>query len=609
VTVDYHKLPLADFDELAHGGGSVVVVRRLRASQLSKRLLALLAVRDAALRNEPEAAALSGVAGSFDVLARAHDRARHEVSDLLLLPGAGLWAMNCLRRIAGTVESPVPLEDDLAWLGSLALAGALRAGMSAEVTVKIEDGHLAVPGHGLVRVRPHADLLLAHTDGTLLTFASPQGPADQDWAVLTAGRSGWRRMPALTSAVGGERIALLFDDMDPARKVVDLPMAENGESEPAYVWQELLDEAWGIISRWNLRTAEAIAAGLTTVYPLRPTRGAVELSASSAEAFGALALTQPRDGLSFAAALVHEFQHTKLSALLDLVPLFEPADGRLFYAPWRTDPRPLPGLVQGAYAYLGLTEFWDVQRNSDAPGRSAAVNAHFEFALWREEVWRVITTLRTSGAMTPLGMRFLDGMRATARRHRESALPDLPARLARRACADTRTSWRLRNIEPAESQVSRLAREWLAGRPQPSAGRITQRTVSGPPGLVGNGRLALTHLRLAEPKLFEAARQGVPDVLDSSVSAADRAYGFEMYDEAAVLYRQEITRQPGSVDAWAGLTLSVSAVVGPGDRLLVARPELVRAVYLAAAGQDDGRREIEPLALVRWLARGVNEEG
>src|SRR5581483_603165 len=59
-----------------------------------------------------------------------------------------------------------------------------------------------------------------------------------------------------------------------------------------------------------------------------------------------------------AVTLAHELQHLKLGALLDIVTLALPDDGRRYYAPWRDDPRPLGGLLQGAYAYFGVSGFW-----------------------------------------------------------------------------------------------------------------------------------------------------------------------------------------------------------------------------------------------------------
>ena len=54
------------------------------------------------------------------------------------------------------------------------------------------------------------------------------------------------------------------------------------------------------------------------------------------------------DAPALAAALVHEVQHSKLNAVIDIVPLVRPGVGhRRYYAPWRDDPRPPAGLLQG----------------------------------------------------------------------------------------------------------------------------------------------------------------------------------------------------------------------------------------------------------------------
>ena len=43
----------------------------------------------------------------------------------------------------------------------------------------------------------------------------------------------------------------------------------------------------------------------------------------------------PSTAAEFAVTLVHEFQHSKLSAMLDLKPLIDPADDRRYFAPWQ----------------------------------------------------------------------------------------------------------------------------------------------------------------------------------------------------------------------------------------------------------------------------------
>lgn len=55
--------------------------------------------------------------------------------------------------------------------------------------------------------------------------------------------------------------------------------------------------------------------------------------------------------------VAHEVQHVKLGALLDLVELIKPDDGSRCYVPWRLDPQPTDGLLQGDSAYLDVSGF------------------------------------------------------------------------------------------------------------------------------------------------------------------------------------------------------------------------------------------------------------
>ncbi len=60
------------------------------------------------------------------------------------------------------------------------------------------------------------------------------------------------------------------------------------------------------------------------------------LSSSRPETFGALAMSEPPDPETCASTLTHELQHLKLCAVLDVVSLTEPDDGRRYYAPGAT---------------------------------------------------------------------------------------------------------------------------------------------------------------------------------------------------------------------------------------------------------------------------------
>lgn len=64
--------------------------------------------------------------------------------------------------------------------------------------------------------------------------------------------------------------------------------------------------------------------------------------------------------------LVHEVQHSKLHALVDVVDRTTRDTGSV-YAPWRGDPRGLIGLLHRIYAFTAVVEFWHLQRDLVPP--------------------------------------------------------------------------------------------------------------------------------------------------------------------------------------------------------------------------------------------------
>ena len=125
-----------------------------------------------------------------------------------------------------------------------------------------------------------------------------------------------------------------------------------------------------------------------------------------------------------------------------MVPLTLPDDGRRFYAPWREDPRPVSGLLQGAYAFLGVAGFW--RRQSDLDDREAALA---EFARWRDAVRLVVNTLVMSGQLSHSGELFAAGMDRTLRRWEAEPVPAGALARARQAATEHRERWRRRNGE------------------------------------------------------------------------------------------------------------------------------------------------------------------
>jgi HEXXH motif-containing protein len=101
-----------------------------------------------------------------------------------------------------------------------------------------------------------------------------------------------------------------------------------------------------------------MALGVHTVVPVVSTSPDTHLSASFAEAPGLVAMSYGSPGL-LAEALVHEYHHQKLNAVMMLDPLVAgPTSAAIYYSPWRPDPRPLTGVLHAVYTFANILGYY-----------------------------------------------------------------------------------------------------------------------------------------------------------------------------------------------------------------------------------------------------------
>jgi uncharacterized protein len=421
-------VPAADFRALAAGFGAASAIEHLDETQRSMRRALLSGVYQAAT-----AAALPGAGdldlpAAWDLLTRI-DASRPEVlAGVLAHPYARVWAVRCLeqlRALAGRRRrSALALAADLGHLGAIAAAAAIRSGVHARVTVPVLDGAVHLPTFGRLVIGPGA-AAAGHRPSPALTTATVEVTGDVvtvraktgQWklsrpALLAGptadrgtGPGGWQPVRRLTAP----GISVALEDTDPYRDCHQWPAAPRLTDAEAADWQRAFGEAWTQIGREHGAYAPGLAAGLHTITPLSPSPAGGEVSATARQAFGAVAVALPEDDATLALLLMHEFQHVKLGAVLDLYDLYDAADKRLYHAPWRDDMRPLEGLLQGTYAHIAVTDFWRARRQATA-GPAAEIAAA-RFAHWRGQTADAIESLAASGSLTPLGEQFINGMR------------------------------------------------------------------------------------------------------------------------------------------------------------------------------------------------------
>ncbi|GIH23814.1 hypothetical protein Aph01nite_21240 [Acrocarpospora phusangensis] len=361
-----HGMPAATYDALASGFGDGGDIETLARSQSSLQRMIV-----ASLPDRPPAA--------WDLLVALDRDHRATLLTVLAHPYVRVWAAT--RAHAGP-----------GYLANIAAAAAYRAGLSVRVPVAVTGGSVHLP--------------------TVGTF--DEVPGDTATLVVEAG-SAWIDGPA-TALIGTRRLrsgdfSVLLEDRDPNRDCHQWPAAATLGKADADAWQECFDPAWRLIESDYPAYAEGLRAGLSTIMPLAPAPAGKDVSSTARHAFGAVAAALPADPATLALLLIHEFQHVKLGALLDLFDLYDESDTTLYHAPWRQDPRPLEGLLQGTYAHIAVSDFWRVRR--DRVTGPEQVRAREQYTLWRGHTEGAIETLSASGRLTVFGDRAVARMRRT----------------------------------------------------------------------------------------------------------------------------------------------------------------------------------------------------
>jgi len=401
-----HRVSDTDFRALAAGFGGPAAVAQLTDAQRSLRRVLLGAVYQAgsaapAIPDQVKA----GLQAAWTVLTDI-DRQQPEAFDAAAShPYVRVWAVRCLEQLK---TGEPGLAAMLGHLGAIAAVAAFRAGAQASVTVPVMAGavHLPTLGRLLVGERDTAAVTVA---GDAITIVAGDRRWDLAPSAEHGGPAGWqpvRRLRAPGICVG-------LEDTDPYRDCHQWRAAPRLADSELARWQRCFEDAWREIERDHPAYAPAIAAGLSALMPLSAGPPGRDISASARHAFGAVAVALPEDPVTLALLLIHEFQHVKLGAVLDIYDLYDPADGRLFHAPWREDLRPLEGLLQGTYAHLAVTDFWRARREVTAGAEAEAAGQRFVY--WRDHTREAIKTLTGSGSLTPLGERFVSEMRQSVR--------------------------------------------------------------------------------------------------------------------------------------------------------------------------------------------------
>jgi len=603
-TVTRHRLSAESFAVLARGDGSAEITRNFRVTEESRRLLLVSTLLNELASRPDDLGPLAPAEAVLEIIAEAQRKAPEILRQLFMDPGVGSACAYALRRLHGGATSTGPLFVDLGVVHTIALAAATRARLRWSTRLALRDGHVMIPTFGLARFPGSATTVEAVTEDGQIRLNDGR----HEVVVPAAGSGdsgdsgpGWWALRRIE--VGDDlQLSVWLDDLDPLRDLGD-PVAPARLDEAAFArWRRLIDDAWQLLCRDYPADAAAMADGVTSIVPLKHLPGWDTRSASNGEAFGAVMVSEPPDAVTMAVSLIHEYQHIKLGALLHLIRLTGQDDGTVYYAPWRDDPRPLSGLLQGIYAFFGIARFWRTRvLRLDGDEREIAA---FEYAYALRQTAESVHIGWSAPGLTSSGRELLEGLRAQVEQWQAEATEAVGSRIDRlaRMTADShRIGWRLRHFRPRDEEIAALAR--LVEREERPAPQSLSRAMLTPhPELRWRQRIPAAARRQLTTAAATAPSPADPiSIGENALLAEDPAVARQAF--AGVLNGMSPDEQAHVSDdearAWAGLTMSLAA---EGDQAaantLHRRPDLVRAVYAATTRHH----AVTPVEVARRLA-------
>ncbi|ONI70677.1 hypothetical protein ALI144C_49595 [Actinosynnema sp. ALI-1.44] len=558
-------------------------MRVLRESVHSQRKAMLLAI----MRKLPDSGMsvddLVDVENSWRVLSTAEKDRPDVVDDVLMHPSTGVWLVRILRALLGLTGDATGEHGELLYLHAIAAAVATRAGVSCTVPLPVSRGIVCLPTIGVVQsptgnATGYAELRVS-AGSTVLRF-------DGEFVDLAGAE--FSPVQRHHAAAGGIDLVVEVDDTNPYRKFSS-PIAPHRMSTSEWErWRALLDDAWDLLVRRHPGYARELSAGLRSIAPIFDDRTMV--GSSSSAAFGAVALSSTVSPTALAEILVHELQHSKLNALMELVTLCDDDAGQRWYAPWRDDPRPLAGLLHGLYAFISVVEFWRLQRDPD--GDAARVReADYVFAYRRHQLRQAVRVVQSASELTELGSHLVTAVSERVAACADVSVPAEVAETVELMAEDHRITWRLRHVRSDGDHLDRLVSAWLREQSAPPAPFTTRDdVVPFHRAATASAQQSLLKTRIVRPDRFGE--------LSSTAPAGDRAFATGDLPGAARSYVDRVRTAPTDLGAWAGLAVSLPSHTPEAGALRTA-PEVVFDLHNRLLGTD--RAPVDPVRLAAWL--------
>ncbi len=152
-----HVLSTEDFAALAAGFGNTQAIEQLRQTQKSLVRALLTVFFDDASTLAGATAAAAGLPEAWKILTRIDEECPDGLDKVLCYPFVRVWLVRCLERLravpAAVSADATALDAELGYLGAIAIAAAIRAGIDGSAQLPIQGGAVYLPTLGRLKVR------------------------------------------------------------------------------------------------------------------------------------------------------------------------------------------------------------------------------------------------------------------------------------------------------------------------------------------------------------------------------------------------------------------------------------------------------------------------
>src|SRR6266566_175521 len=401
--------------------GFTDTLRALNVNQSRQRLLELIRVHDVLQREAPD---LLGQTGFGVAYGQFKGQPQAAMNWVVSYPSFGFWcrvAYELTERQAHIKMPGMHIASHLRTFPRFLLSAAWKAQSVLETPVAVDvHGNLVFPGWRLALILGNdfaGRTVLCHVKRDVLevdlgghfTLTIPQSALGD--AVLEAQllaeikpKGVLARFPRV--AAGFIEINDSDDDLRlPGRVRVEFQALDDVSTVE---WQEMLSEAWETLLDTDAALAAEVRATLRVVVPVVSSNPRKHLSATYSETWGVVHMSYSHHVAVILEALVHEYMHNKLNTLLSVDPLVVgPTNEAIFYSPFRSDPRPLLGILHAIFAFHGVTRFWEVFLRRPQPHADWAWIQRRAHEL-HYNVQIAINDLQGVAQLTPIGKTLLD---------------------------------------------------------------------------------------------------------------------------------------------------------------------------------------------------------